>query len=89
MQVVVKIRPEFLVNDETRHVLKASHELTEISAEFGVSIHPIHPGVPIPQLASYFAAEVADRNTADQLVSRLHAAGVVDAAYVKPADEPA
>ena len=62
--------------------------LTDAAAELGVELQPLHPGQTHPLLASYFTADVQDRETAEKLVNRLSQFNVVKAAYLKPDDEP-
>lgn len=83
---MVRVRPELLAAAKPQTV-PPSRELEDVSARLGVKIRPIHPGIAVPELASYFGAEVPDMETAQRLITKLKETGIVDAAYVKPADE--
>jgi len=87
MQLVVRVRPELFRTEPRKHAVSPSRKLADVSQEFGVDIQPIHVGIAIPELASYFGAEVPDLATAEELIVKLKETGIVDAAYVKPADE--
>lgn len=88
MQVVIRVRDGLLVaGDKDLKTTPTSRKLNDISAMLGVDMHPIHVGIAIPELASYFGAEVPDMDTAQKLIIKLKETGMVDAAYVKPADE--
>jgi hypothetical protein len=62
--------------------------LTDAAAELGVELQPLHPGQTHPLLASYFTADAPDRETAEKVVNRLSQFNIVEAAYLKPDDEP-
>ncbi len=55
--------------------------------EANVEIRPMHPDTNDPGLSSFYTVEVADEAQAEQTLSRLRSSSVVEAAYVKPADE--
>lgn len=57
--------------------------LSECSA-VGVPLRAMHPGSRDADLARYFVGDVAD----DAQMGKLRAISGVEAAYVKPADEP-
>ncbi len=65
-----------------------SASVVEAVAEFGVRLVPIHPGIDDPELMRYFAVEVPAQALAERVVTRLRQIAVVDAAYVKPPDQP-
>jgi hypothetical protein len=87
MQLVVRVRPELFRTDRGPQAVSPSRKLADVSSKFGIDIQPIHAGITIPELASYFGAEVPDMETAEELIVKLKETGIVDAAYVKPADE--
>lgn len=87
MQLVVRVRPELFRTDRQPQAVSPSRKLADVSSKFGVDIQPIHAGIAIPELAAYFGAEVPDMETAEELIVKLKETGIVDAAYVKPADE--
>jgi hypothetical protein len=90
MQVTVKVAPEAaLALQKQQPPTPASRKVAEATRELGIELYPVHPGVKSPLLAPYFIAEVPDRATAEQLISRLHQCEAIEAAYVKPAEAPA
>lgn len=78
MRVIVQLREDAAVE---------SQQLTDAAAELGIQLQPLHPGQTHPMLASYFTAEVPDRETADSVINRLSQFKTVEAAYLKPDDE--
>ena len=52
-------------------------------------LHPVHPATRDACLATFFTIDVEDREHASRLVERLLKDPAVEAAYVKPGDEPA
>ncbi len=66
----------------------SSGELPELIRRLGIELLPVHPGIDDPELASYFVAQVPDRNTAEQFAARLLGCGDVEGAYYSPAAEP-
>jgi hypothetical protein len=58
--------------------------VVESAASLGLQLRPLHPGSDDPELASWFVAEADDT----EVVSALQSMAGVDAAYVKPDDEP-
>jgi hypothetical protein len=62
--------------------------LRDTAARLGLSLVPQHPGETDPLLAPYFTAEVADPALAESALSALRDSPAVEAAYVKPAEEP-
>jgi hypothetical protein len=60
-----------------------------VVAQFGLRLEPLHPGTTDPSLQQHFTLEVVDQATAAQVVAMLRQTPSVEAAYVKPADEPA
>jgi hypothetical protein len=87
MQLVVRVRPELFETGQTPQGVSPSVKLADVSSKFGVDIQPIHAGIAIPELASYFGAEVPDAETAKKLIVKLKETGIVDSAYLKPVDE--
>ncbi len=52
-------------------------------------LHPVHPATRDASLATFFTIDVEDREHASRIVERLLKDPAVEAAYVKPGDEPA
>ena len=52
-------------------------------------LRPVHPATDDPDLETYFMVEVANPAEAARLAARLLEDPSVEAAYIKPADEPA
>jgi hypothetical protein len=55
----------------------------------GTALVPQHPGTRDPELAGWYVAEAPDATAAEALAEALRRVPEVEAAYVKPADEPA
>jgi hypothetical protein len=64
-----------------------TEKLLNAIAELGVSLTPVHPGQTHPLLASHFMVETKDRQTAEQIISRLQQFDIVEAAYFRPDNE--
>ncbi len=56
-------------------------------AEARLQILPLHPDTNDPNLSTFYTVEVADEAQAEQTLNRLRSSALVEAAYVKPADE--
>jgi hypothetical protein len=66
-----------------------SEQAGELARAAGTTLAPQHPGTRDPELASWYVAEVADPAGAERLAVALRGTPGVEAAYVKPGDEPA
>lgn len=66
----------------------AADELREVARAFGADLEPVHPGATDADLASSFTLDVSDPARAAEAAERLRALDSVEAAYVKPAEEP-
>ena len=64
-------------------------DLLVLASRLGVNLQPMHPGVADAELGSYYYANIADPDIAAGVVSELLRSAEVEAAYVKPPDEPA
>jgi hypothetical protein len=63
--------------------------LRERLAELGATLDPTHEGVDDPSLALFFTVDLPDdEELLERVLEILHESPAVDAAYVKPADEP-
>ncbi len=88
MKLIVYVRPDIA------RALRASgqdpdvDELREVARDFDADLEPVHPGASDVWLASAFSMEVADAGQAVQAARRLRDLPFVEAAYVKPAEEP-
>jgi glutamine synthetase adenylyltransferase len=88
MFITVKMAPDVaqamtsgLKHRDVEPIIQAAHdEQTELI--------PVAPASESSELASYFSARVADADAARRLVRRLQQLRGVDAAFVKPIDEP-
>lgn len=63
-------------------------EVRRVAATHGAVLHPVHPGESDPTLMRHFQAEVADARTAQLFAAELLGCRAVEAAYVKPGEEP-
>ena len=52
-------------------------------------LRPVHPDTDDPDLSSYFTVDVSERDEAEDLARELMEDPAVQAAYIKPDDEPA
>jgi hypothetical protein len=52
-----------------------------------MEIRPLHPETDDLALSSFYTVDVADEIQAEQTLNRLRSSALVEAAYVKPADE--
>jgi len=87
MQVTVKAHPETATRLAGGEVSPETDELRQAATDLGVTLEPMFPGSEDPEMASYFAVEVATREHAERVADRLRSLEAVDAAYVKPSDE--
>jgi hypothetical protein len=64
-------------------------ELRRRLDELGLRLAPMHPGETDPQLATYFMVDVHNDTELTRALEFLQESPVVEAAYVKPPEEPA
>jgi hypothetical protein len=85
VQVVVKVA------GQEQQLLSGtpSEEAGALARAAGTKLAPQHPGTSDPELASWYVAELADPAAAERLAAALRDTRGVEAAYVKPGDEPA
>lgn len=57
-------------------------------ADFGVEIHPLHSDDADAELSTHFRIETSSTAEADTVVESLLQQPFVDAAYIKPLDQP-
>jgi hypothetical protein len=88
VEIVVKLRPDVAAAMQSGTTEPAEAELRKTLDDLGVSLEPVHPGFDDSLLAPYFRVEVDDPEAADRVITSLQQSEVVEAAYVKPADEP-
>jgi hypothetical protein len=55
----------------------------------GTALSPLHPGSRDPELARWYVTDVASAGAAEELARALVSLPGVEAAFVKPGDEPA
>lgn len=91
MRVMVQLRQdaamELQAEDSTAGQREKTRELLAALTELGVKLEPVHPGQTHPLLAPFFMVEVADRETAEKVISRLQRFDIVEAAYLKPEEQ--
>lgn len=75
------LRRNELLSPETR-------ELGELLQAFGVELRPTHVDTEDPDLSAWFEIDAPDFATAERIVSRLQSNSAVEAAYIKPVEEP-
>lgn len=87
MQVMIKVKAEASAELQKQHeATEASNSLLQAAQELGVTLEPVHPGETDPNLAPYFAIEVADPVKADEVRARFDSIDATEAAYLKPPD---
>jgi hypothetical protein len=67
---------------------EAAGPVQAIARRAGATLVPQHPGVDDPDLSRWYVARVSDEVAAERLVAALLASDEVEAAYLKPQEEP-
>lgn len=62
--------------------------LAELLETLGIELRPTHPVTRDPELSTWFETDAPDLATAEQIASKLQANSAVEAAYIKPPEEP-
>lgn len=88
MRLIVYVRPDIarLLRENGQH--PGVDQLRGVADDVGSSLEPVHRDSSNQSLANAFFLEVADAGRAIQAAHRLRDLPFVEAAYVKPADEP-
>lgn len=90
MYVTVRVRPDVVAALRDRRLARPDiRDALRTIDELDLSLEPMHPGIDDPQLASYFQVDVPDQRTADRVAAKLRTSPAIEAAYVKPREEPA
>ena len=84
MRIIVQLKPEATERHRSRRPRGGRNSLSWLDR----ALVPVHTGTSDPTLASFFEVEVGTSADAESLVKRLLDDPSVDAAYVKPDDEP-
>ena len=89
MQISVQVRPSAVPALRGGEPPAADvQDLREQLEELGVDLQPVHANADDPLLTPHFTVEVPDdEELAARILAVLAQSAVVDAAYVKPADE--
>ena len=87
MQVTVQVSPDLA------RALQGSQggpaeSLRQTLAALGARIRPLHPGERDPVLATYFIVEAPSEDAANRAAALLRGHPGVEAAYIKPPDQP-
>lgn len=78
-----------LSEPEGRREPSAAEGLHRAARRLGLELHPTHPGQSHPLLAPFFFVEVqGDARRAAHVAEQLRHERGVEAAYVRPADQP-
>ncbi len=85
--VVVQLNHEAATELARRTATDSERTLPGLE-HLGHSLEPMHPGESDPALASYFTVEVPDAAAAGRAIAALREHDAVEAAYVKPSEEP-
>jgi hypothetical protein len=88
VEIVVRLRPDVAAAMQSGTTEPVEAELRNTLESLGISLEAVHPGFDDALLAPYFHVEVDDPEAADRVITSLQQSGLVEAAYVKPADEP-
>jgi hypothetical protein len=89
MGVVVQLALEVaLILQSGGPATPALQQIMCVAAEFGVSLHPIHPGATHPLLAPYFTVDLPELSAVQQFIEQLRGQTGVVAAYVEPPISP-
>lgn len=88
MKLTIHVRPDTARALREGTTDPGATALRDLAGELGATLEPVHPGSLEPGLADAFALDVSDPAVAARMSERLRALECVDAAYVKPADEP-
>jgi hypothetical protein len=86
MQVILRVKPEPAARRKRRRA--AADPFASVEKALGLQVQPLHPGSDDPELQRFFAVDVPDRGAAERALALLRRVPAVDAAYVKPEDEP-
>jgi hypothetical protein len=65
-----------------------SEDVKGIVAKYGLVLEAMHRHTDDPNLQSFFTVEIGDRAAAELVMNQLLRLEAVEAAYVKPPDEP-
>jgi hypothetical protein len=88
VQITVKVPPEHARALQMGEPATADgEELVHLLDDQDITLTPLHPQTDDATLASWFTVDVPD-DRADDVVNALRSSAAVEAAYVKPADEP-
>lgn len=86
MDITVKLRATVALGDASNSPLR---NVNAVAEGLGLTLRQVHPGVPDPELSSYYVANAgSDREAADGAAARLAELDAVEAAYVSPDAEP-
>jgi hypothetical protein len=85
MLVTVQLRDDVVRSEPQR--LGTPIPLAAALADYSLAAQPLHPGTDDPNLSSFYVIDVPPHLSTDDLLKRLRALDVVEAAYVKPPDE--
>jgi hypothetical protein len=87
MKIVVQVNHEAATELARHEGTSTGHVLPGLES-LGLSLEPMHPGESDPVLSTYFTVEVPDAAAAERAIGALGQNEAVDAAYLKPAEEP-
>ena len=84
-------RPSITVQvtaDALRSVRGGQGAVVELVRRLGLRLQPMDTGTPVRDLERFFVVEVPDASARESALDQLRSCGDVEAAYVKPHDEP-
>ena len=89
MYIVLRLRSDAVDSLQKKIPLSPeSEKLLKTIRDLGVVIKAMHPGSTDPLLAPYYLIEAPNREFAEKIINRLKTFADVEAAYIKPLDEP-
>lgn len=87
MKITVKVRKEGAADTLAAPTNFPDENLEQALRTQGASLTPMHPGTQDSDLASWFETDVDD-DKVDEVLRVLRSSAAIEAAYVKPAEEP-
>ena len=89
MFIIIRLRSDAVALIQKKSPLSPeSEKLLKTLDDLGIVMKPMHPGSSDPLLTPYFLIEAPNQDVADKIINRLRSSVFVEAAYVKPPDEP-
>ncbi len=89
MQLTLQLSPQAALALQGKRFADADvQSLLRLVQQAGFALSPLHPGSFDPALQSYYIVEAPDTALNRDAIERIRACAGVEAAYVKPPDQP-